>query len=412
MATAANYYRQIRYLLILGFCFGCLAGQMLGQNNRPDRPAVRDSAGIEIVINNSPAWGRGQEWQVENNPILDIGTMEGDPNHELHRVVDAARLSNGNVVVANSGTGELRFFDESGRFLFSGGGSGNGPGEFVNLWWIQLINDDTVVASDWRAMRISYFDTTGRYLDSRSLGPFAEAGEMPTAKAFFPDGTLLLTTEERRPTTEALTGVSRESDIYLKLDFDGFSIDTVGTLPGSQYFTRQWGRGTISRLPLAFGRYSQLVVSGDGFYFGASDTYEICYYSVEGTPLRIIRLINQNKRVTREEIASYQATLVEGWGSDKSMAETITEEMPYPEEKPAYGTIRVDVRGNLWVEDYVLGKDLPGNWKVFSPEGTYLGSVVIPARFTVFEIGDSYVLGKWQDEFDVEHVRMYRILKD
>ena len=49
------------------------------------------------------------------------------------------------------------------------------------------------------------------------------------------------------------------------------------------------------------------------------------------------------------------------------------------------------------------------DWEVFSPAGEWLGSVRTPARFTVFEIGEDYVLGSWRDNMDVEHVQVLRL---
>ncbi|WP_419943063.1 hypothetical protein [Candidatus Palauibacter sp.] len=61
---------------------------------------------------------------------MSIGTAGGDPAYELFRVGGAMRLSDGRIVVANAGTGELRVYDPDGIHLASWGGQGDGPGEF------------------------------------------------------------------------------------------------------------------------------------------------------------------------------------------------------------------------------------------------------------------------------------------
>lgn len=50
-------------------------------------------------------------------------------------------------------------------------------------------------------------------------------------------------------------------------------------------------------------------------------------------------------------------------------------------------------------------------WAVFGADGAYLGTLDVPARFEVHEIGEDALLGVWRDDADVEHVRLYRILK-
>jgi hypothetical protein len=38
--------------------------------------------------------------------------------------------------------------------------------------------------------------------------------------------------------------------------------------------------------------------------------------------------------------------------------------------------------------------------------------VETPPRFRIFQIGSDFMLGRWRDELDVDHVRMYELLKE
>ncbi len=98
--------------------------------------AVRDSAGVRIVESVAPQWTPETAWRLSQEPVTHIGGMEGDPNQELFRVRGAIRLTNGNIVVANAGTSELRFFRADGSYLRSAGGDGDGPGEFRVVSWV------------------------------------------------------------------------------------------------------------------------------------------------------------------------------------------------------------------------------------------------------------------------------------
>jgi hypothetical protein len=50
-------------------------------------------------------------------------------------------------------------------------------------------------------------------------------------------------------------------------------------------------------------------------------------------------------------------------------------------------------------------------WTVFDREHRMLGTVTTPPRFIVSWIGEDLVLGIWRDEFDVEYVRGYELIK-
>jgi hypothetical protein len=49
---------------------------------------------------------------------------------------------------------------------------------------------------------------------------------------------------------------------------------------------------------------------------------------------------------------------------------------------------------------------------VFDPEGVWLGTVEVPPGLRIYEIGPDYMLGRWDDELGVEHIRSYRLIKD
>ena len=91
---------------------------------------VRDSTGIRIIENASPAEGSLLGWRIGAEPSASIGVREGEEPYMLHNVFGATRLSDGRIVVANHGSSELRVFDEFGTHLVNWGGRGEGPGEF------------------------------------------------------------------------------------------------------------------------------------------------------------------------------------------------------------------------------------------------------------------------------------------
>src|SRR5690606_9729442 len=92
-----------------------LAASCESPSRSADRLAVRDSAGVRITTH-VPDQPRDAPPAPE--PILSIG-REGDSRYEFFGVVKAAPLGNGNVAVANGGSGELRFYDPDGAYLRS-----------------------------------------------------------------------------------------------------------------------------------------------------------------------------------------------------------------------------------------------------------------------------------------------------
>jgi hypothetical protein len=56
--------------------------------------------------------------------------------------------------------------------------------------------------------------------------------------------------------------------------------------------------------------------------------------------------------------------------------------------------------------------DVPEVYSVIDAAGRWLGEVDVPADFVVRGVYRNRVLGVWKDELDVEHVRVYRLLKE
>ena len=71
-----------------------------------------------IILSLPPAW------RFSDEPTLSIGVEDGDPNYQFFRVLSAVRLADQTVVVANTGTGHLRFYDPDGRYVARAGGRG------------------------------------------------------------------------------------------------------------------------------------------------------------------------------------------------------------------------------------------------------------------------------------------------
>src|SRR5690606_20467602 len=83
------------------------------------RALVRDSAGVRIVESMGASWEEGDAWRIAAQPALEIGMAEGPPDYLLDQVRGARRLADGRVVIANSGSGELRYYGADGTHLRS-----------------------------------------------------------------------------------------------------------------------------------------------------------------------------------------------------------------------------------------------------------------------------------------------------
>jgi hypothetical protein len=388
-------------------CFSFLLCACSEPSNGPTGPTVRDSAGIRIVENTSPAWSAEEGWQLGGTPSLDIGGSIGDPNHELYRVRGAAELSDGRIVIANAGTYELRFFSPDGEYLGKAGGHGEGPGELQHVTWMIKLRGDSLLVFDRLQMRLSVFDSQGQFRRSVTIRHTEELMFQPVG--LFGDASVLsyatLITRQ--------TGPYRNQDILFRHWSEGEGVDTLGIFPGTESFTRALENGPVMGGSPYFPRSSLYLVRGQNFYVATSDTYEIGVYSQAGDLVSLIRRDFTPLEVTAEAVAfeRERAVSIRTPHPMRPQLEEYQDAKPIPATMPAYAAVKHDELDNLWVEEYRYPGDDVSRWTVFDPDGLMLGTIQMPPGFSLLYSGDGFVLGSWQDEFEVDHVRRYELIK-
>ncbi len=383
--------------------WGCV-----GEPGAPVGHVVRDSAGITIVENGAALWEPGESWRLSEAPVVRIGTVEGDPEYLLLGVRSALRLDDGTIVISNSGTEEIRFFDSQGRYLRTAGGRGGGPGEFSNLIWIYPLGDDSIVAWDDSPPGIVFFGREGGF------GHLARPEPPGVLRGVFGDGSLLFA--EHVLWSGPREGRQRPPARAYRLDRDGAVIDSLAVFAGREFHFEVHGRegyGSVSLSPPPFGRFTAFAIAGDGFYAGSQDEFELGYYDPHGRLTTLVRWPARERSVTPEHVERYVRYQLDELSNQsyRSRVERSLSEATYPELLPAYGAIAVDGEGNLWVEQYHLDWEGTRNWLVFDPEHRMLGTVEMPGDLVVLQIGDDFVLGWTWDDLDVEYVELYELLK-
>ncbi|HKJ92902.1 MAG TPA: 6-bladed beta-propeller, partial [Longimicrobiales bacterium] len=289
---------QILSILALSAVVGC------GGGTGATGFAARDSAGIRVVENGTPATGV-RAWHVSSDPEVDIGVLEGAPEYQLFRVFSAVRLSNGHIVVANSGTRELRFYDTAGRYLRSAGRQGDGPGEFRSLGRILRLAGDTLVVYDSNLRRLTWFSEDGALLRSAAVGG-GDAGTIPIVSGAFGDGSMLASAAVVFRPGANPHGVSRDSTRYFRLAADGTLSDTLGSfLTAERYVGGDEQVFYVTSLP--FGLTPASATADDGFYYGTGRDPEVGAYDAAGRLTRLVRWGEPGRPVTKHDVDAEKA---------------------------------------------------------------------------------------------------------
>jgi len=372
---------------------------------------VRDSAGIQIVESYRPGWEVGEEWKIGSEALLRFGVVDGDPAFQFDGVAGLALLDDGTIVVADGGYQEMRFFDSTGLHTGTFGGPGEGPREFSLLAGLGLDRAGRIWAYDFSLRRITWLDALGEMVSLTSLG-LEPAMLQPLGS--LPDGTFLLKQlwGASQVAEADETGLRRDAVAYVQFDAEGTLVDTLGLFPGRELFlTDEDGRGVMSTPP--FPRNSMGTVWGGVMVEGSNETFELVVHTPDGGVEKVIRLPDLDLSIgpeAREEYIRGRQELAapERWPGIRAEIES----MPFPENRPAFGSLMPDDPGDLWVGDWVLFPQVALGWKVLDPSGRWLGEVIMPERFFPYAVGVDWILGVEWDDLDVEYVVLYPLIKE
>lgn len=378
---------------------------------------MRDSAGIRIVENPRPADDSRLAWRIGAEPSVSIGEFDGDDPYILHEANGAVMLPDRRVVVANTGTDEIRLYDAEGNHQITWGGSGGGPGEFEALVGIAPWPGDSILA--WEARR----SPTGR-ADLWSGSVFDLAGNLGSSFRIESDDghglepRVVLASGEilgRRTSGGREDGYWRQEATYSLVAREGVAEVSFGTLPALEGFHGVYSGVMLQVARMAFSRGLHEAAWEGMLVITTDDRYELAAYRMaDGALAKIVRREHSNRAPTRAEVveAMLQA-FVEADQPEEiiEMFRPAYDEAPIVENFPAFRAVLADAPGHLWVQEYTPPDiERPARlWTVFDPEGRVLGFVETPLELEIFEIGADYLLGRATDDLGIERIQVWEL---
>ncbi|MYK69443.1 MAG: hypothetical protein F4020_07910 [Gammaproteobacteria bacterium] len=375
-----------------------------------------------------PKWREDERPRLSQRPVLQIGTAGGGQGTVLHDVVDAIRLEDGAVVVANAGSSEIRFFGPAGEFLYSVGQGGDGPGDFQRLMALGYIEQDRMLlAFDHWTARVTEYGRDGNFV--RTFAPATAEGGRASDRArrliplgWLRSGTLVARREIRDPAATAPRGdgeslLTSRGTVYLGFfDRDGRPTAGVDGLPGDERVARVGVSGTqvfLSSVPVPFLKTFEGAAAADRVVVGNTERLDLRVYDASGDLVLIIRRPGPPREVGAGDRQAWIDGQLSGVSDPviRNRQRRQYERMDFPSTMPSFRSVDLDDDGQIWVEEFdpAASPSDESRWSVYDGRGQRLGQIAMPPRFRPLEIGRNYVLGVWKDGLGIEYVRLYRL---
>ena len=170
------------------------------------------------------------------------------------------------------------------------------------------------------------------------------------------------------------------------------------------------GRGVMGTPP--FARNSVGAVRERSVIVGSQDRFELDEYAADGTLLRRVRIPDRDLAVRPGEVEAHiEERVAEAPPERRPAVRRSLEAAPLRATRPAYGAVLVDGLDHVWVGEWAMLPRITREWTVLGPDGRWLGTVEVPDRFELLDIGADWIVGLSLDELDVQTVAVYPLMR-
>jgi hypothetical protein len=249
--------------------------------------------------------------------------------------------------------------------------------------------------------------------DSGAKGPGATSGLFPGPMEPLGNGAFLTRLVEK---TEAIppSGSHRPRSGALRVSEDLSVIDTLMFFGDTEQVSVEAPWGPFSVTPPG-AKQTRIAHQGNPprICIGDQEEPEILCFAPDGGRTAF-RWVPEPVSMTEEEVNSWREATVRLLDLKLSRDQVLAmlDQVPAPEVRPSYSRILLDPMGNLWAERGPTG-GMSGNstdFLVFDPQGILLGVVTLPP-VQILDIGSDYVLGVYEDELEIQYVRIHELRK-
>lgn len=349
------------------------------------RIVTRDSAGVRIVT--SPPRSKLPVAFRVGPQLWDVGGLNDDPVRELGRDggSDAVVLSNGTIVVSDRT--RIVYYDALGTFLGSFGRKGGGPGEFQSISTMCVRKGDTLQVNDGGIHRTTII---GPDRVVARIVPGRRAAELKGCT----DASWTITTEifpKGDGWTQWVHVRGVNDDGVPRVDFGDFPLRGIGLT----------------------SRNGALAAQGDRVALGSGITPTVDVRDTTGRLMQQIHLDEIAAPITAAERTS-GVGMMQGVNGKTGASMKLSAPTGGAMTWPAYGELRYDPLGRLWMEDHTK-QISTGWWTVFASSGEALGRMQLPKSAKgvlpiVLGFTRDAVLIRRFDDDGAPHVTAYRLL--
>jgi hypothetical protein len=363
-------------LVVAGLVF-IVASSMHGDKHKDFQIAAEN--GIPVIMNpDHPVPLPDSPKDIVFAEEFRMGSLEGDPNTIFGEFISFAVDDEGNVYVLDWRGKTVRKFDRSGKFLFSFGGAGQGPGEFSDPQEIRYIPDGHIMVFEGESQRYSCFTKQGKVVRT------ARFHKLMFSPYFgLSNGDIIAMNVQREPEqTVYIMGLFDEKSELLK-SLHKIERKPDPPWPGGNDPDARARRYAEVFSRVAFSPSSILALDAqENIYFAFTDSYEIKLLDKKGELKKIIKtdlpFLSTEKKDRHAFLEYHLPRDISAWGTmDDALKNKIKSQIEFPDKKPALvSLIPMDDKYLMVVRDGSYGQNALID--IFDPSGGFIIEKKLP----------------------------------
>ena len=347
-----------------------------------------------IIISNpkTPILKDGKHIRLVFREELTIGTMEGEEEYQFGNSVYFNVDEEGCIYVTDWDSRRILKYSPQGKYLFSIGQKGQGPGEFQNVWQPRFNSEGNMYVSDYVVRRIIFYDKRGKFLRQVQM-PQGFMDVFVNSQGFYIATKSMeeASSQERRYVTtyELLdpkfnTLVEFHRDIWVPKPRSGRDMTSRAKHFADTMFDS------------VFKPAAQLFLADDDrVIFGYPESYEIKIFSPLGRLQKVLKREYARIKVTKKHKDSFlsreEGIIARFTRGSEQMKKDVLKFIQYPKYKPAYEDITIMENG--WI--VVTMDSIAGEYTlldIFDQEGRYIAQcrTELPSQNLLFKNGKAY----------------------
>ncbi|MDX1566283.1 MAG: efflux RND transporter permease subunit [Longimicrobiales bacterium] len=333
---------------------------------------------------------------------------------ELYGIRDAWIESDGSVLMADAGNGQVIRLSPTGQLVDRFGSVGEDPGEFAQfgLNWIDGSREGKIVVYDERLSRITEFSPEGSLLGTHRVAPPTHRISLQPV-ALLSDRRILATYGDLRRFERE--GLARDTVPLLSIPFgesadslaadDAMPVDTLGRWPSLERMFTRTPMG-VARLPVGFA--NDFLYDGAGEVAAVSGSEAVDVRVFEGGRLTVTVEGSAPPRPVRAGDAdAFRRDLAER-APDPALVE-MWRDAPVNEVYPTLDRIVVTQEGSFWLGIHPEYREEHRTFVLFDRKGFPVGRLRLPKEVMVLAVRDDRVVVSSRSDLNEERIAFWTI---